>query len=520
MDNYSSQNTAENGECALVPTKKPKRGKLFLIIGVIVAIALIAILVFALSGKPRKIIPTVSDLTAVYDKDSEKTLFYADGELLAITVDGELEGSLTSIDGAIMVFATSEEKNDGTEVETLYYTDGKEIREIATDVDDVMIAPNGKACAYLVKDEAEEVNRVYKLFLYDFENGEGTQLSKKIPSTSSYVISADGESVLYNEYVDGASETKMFLYKNGASESLGKNLTPMGVSEDAKYIYFFDDGKNTTYVRNEKGENVKIANEKATLFFNYNGTEVLTQISGGAYIVKNDDETTRVKIAKKISSFSFHGVAGTARSTSDTCYYGVETFAGMTFIDYDDGDYTLYRLDDTYERVELAEDVSSLRISEDGSKLYLIRDDDLYCGDSNGNPEDFERIATDVDSYGISFDGSICYYLDDDDTLYYVDGSKTGAKVAEDVKKYGVTSDGYALFLIDYSSTTGEGTLYSAYKDDGKERVADDVCKIDVTNHGAYYMTQEKAVDGSTTTYTVYGASEKADFEKIFEYEE
>ena len=522
MDNYSvqnEQNTEDNGEFVFVPTKKPKRNKLPLIAGALVAIALIITLIALVFSGSDVIIPTESDLSAVYDADSGKTKFYAGGKLLPLTVDGEIEEEMTSMDGSVMVFIISEEKDDKTE-EIVYYTDGKEVRKIATEVSDLIIAPNGKSCVYLMKDEENEEHTAYKLFLYNFKGGEGVQVSKKVPSSSAYTISADGESVLYNEYVSGSTDTKMYLYKDGASEPLGKNLIPMGVSEDAKYVYYYDVEKNVTYVRNAKDERIKIANEQCALIFNYDGSEVLTQTDNGVYVMKDGDEATRTKIAKKISSVSFQGVAGMAQSSSKAGYYGVKTFAGMSYVDYDDGDKKLYRLDKNYERIEIAKDVEDLQLSGDGSKLYLVRDDDLYCGKPNGDASDFDRIAADVDSYKISQDGSICYYLDDDDTLYYVDGSKTGAKIAEDVDIYCVTADGYVLFITDRSSETYEGTLYSAYKDGGKERVADDVYSVYATNHGTYYKTKEVSGDGTSTTYTVYGASKKANFEKIFTYED
>ena len=462
------------------------------VVGVIALIIIISLIPW---GQSSQYVEVENDMTPIYVSEDDETVIIAKGKMTDMTIDGQYVTSRTSADGNTLVIL-DEEGN-------MYLCKKNKIEKIASDVTDMKLAQSGEGVAY--------INNDGELYLMNTKNKESAKLTDELVSAgfNSYVISPDGKTVAY---ADGTIDD-FALYTNnikGDENKIANDLVPLGISDGAKLIYYYDTEEACVYV--EKGdEAVKLANLENAYLLDYNGgfeyafnadhTQLIYEFEGKSYI--SVDGKDKVKIGSAIYQIGQSGYLSYNGKTTD-----ILDFKKQYILD-SNGD--LYFLNKKLEAKEIASDVSQFNITDSGDVIYYLDDSEtLYRGKGNGKDieKDFKKVAFDVEYFVIDSDGKRCYYVDDSKDLYTVKKSGDPKKITSDVEDLVITHDDYALFITD------DDTLFYSRNGGKSKKVADDIDYIYANSISTYYGVEDNG------EYSIFGTKKKTKFDLVVEYED
>ncbi len=437
------------------------------------------------SGKPIEITDEgdkISDSMGIYaDEDGNRLFYIEDGELVYRPI-GKKNSEATKIAKDVTEFkiTANGKKVFYTKNSNLYVHNLKDSTKIASDVDSFYIAPDGKTVAYVVvKTTDDGVERtMYRKTGSNLEKAE----AKKIASDVYYVFWCDEK--LDTVYFVTRSEDSISIYSQTGKKDKVKITSDSSligsIYDDGSFYYveteedddgniertlYFYDGKKSSKLTSDYTDDVDYAYDEAVLLFSY--------IEEGEDD-EEDEITYYVATGTTLASLSGEDVSSVRISDDGKNL--------LILKDYEDGEGTLYEAKISGKKIgepkKVSDDVSSTYGYLGNGKHYYYTDvkdgeGTLYV---NG-----KKILDDVSTsnrYYNEEDGRLYFFTDvknSEGTLYFTTGSKA-TKVADDVyTDLEFSADGQALYMQDYKN--GEGTLYVIKGSKGK-KIAEDASDV------------------------------------------
>ena len=396
------------------------------------AIALIVVVAAVIVGltmfKPSKYEYRKGSL---YISSNEDSVIIIPHNKAKVEIDGYLRTGYRSLDGIKAAQLIAE---DGDDWDTLLYITDK-IQTISDGVHSVWLASSGNAFAYAA--EYNNSDNTAELWLYS--DGKSKMLSDEF-SVSSYncTISPDGKSLAYVTF-DGEEYTCV-VTDGKTVVKLGKDITPVGVADGAKYIYYNKSG--TLYVQTGISGDVKekLGDDANNIYANKDLSQVFYTSNSKSYVSINGGKKQALT-----GSRSYLVVpSGTAFfSDSNITICGITSFAN-TF--YCNSDNALIYINGKYETSRIAKNVDDAYLATDGKTLtYLSRNSIYKVNGTKSGAVAVEIVTDDVESFIAVDNGSAVYYINEDDEIYYQKGTGSPSLVTSDFS-YGGYGMGYALY--------------------------------------------------------------------------
>lgn len=421
-----------------------------------------------------------------YKNENEELVILKEGELIETGID-EVRGVQVSSAGDTLVYfsdceyATYYETKYGYEdtirvgTLNLYDIKKKSNIEIAEEVvvDSAVLSPDGRTVAYVAEYDATDD---FKAF-YSVNGKEPVEVGKEKR------IFGIANKAKYIYYTD---EDRVYVMKKDEEEKLATDIRYVEVmfNADLTEMLFFNDDK--TYITVKGGEKKKVANTELDY--------VILDDTAAEYEMELDTEVGDVTVTYTgVDSFEdklFY---------SDTEYeifymknkYETEKLASSVF-EYavaDDGESLLYvdginivevtKFSKGGEKKRLGEDiyVSELYADGDLKHIYYVNWEGELCY-LKGDKE--KKIADDVTDVMISPDGSYCYYVvENEDLCYSKNGGKEKELLVADDGKISCLREGGMLFV-----TASEDAVKTLYRMNGKKLKT--VYEVEVKNVNNY----------------------------------
>lgn len=408
-----------------------------------------------------------------------------------------IEDQQRSLDGTYLALLTT----DGE----LAVVKGTKLTKVASEVTNFKLSEDGTGIAYIAEEDGED-----ELLLYNVKSKKAKSVTDDI-YRSNYSIAPNGDSVAYFERGEDDDEAKLMYFKGSKSTKITSgDVTLLGLSNSGKYIYCIarnDEGEDILYTYNKKGDREKLGNigSSSYVFFNDDHTQILFNYEGKSYISRKGKEAVKISSSSATmltpnSAGYFYNGGYFVTAPTDDLFNKVYICDGNLW----------YIRKNTDKSVKLANDASSVTLSEDAKYVYYINKGELKVlkvkhGD---NASDKAKVLCDesVSSYVVTSDRKKVYYVNDG-TLYAVNG-KTG-KGKKTVANDEVSST-LAINGKDVVYYVMEGDVYAS-KNGGKgKKVVSDAESLWDTGNGIVYIETED------TVYATKGARKPS---KIFSYE-
>ena len=454
---------------------------IILIVGGIIAATM-------LGGSGGKVAGTY---TTFYDPAEDITYLFYNDKAFKSWFEGRAYVSDSNGDHTVCLIEDSEDN--------LYYaTSAMKMGTISYDVKDFTLSLDGSTVAYLDQDRT--------LYTYNIKNGRTSTIAYDVSTTP--VLSPNGTALLFNIEDDG--DETLYAYNGRKDYRLTRDVMPVAISDDMRFIYYVDPAKESLYITDKNGNSNKISSDISSYTFEFNKdlSQVLFNTESGLYAAVRGGE--KQKITSSIASIpypiacygGFEGIYYNSLENENLYAYGTSmilpeaNFIGQFFYSYSNCEVFKIGRDWTYEKV--VGDVQDIRVDKKNSTLYYLDSgDDLYRVRLAGNIVS-DRIKNDVYQFEITTSGTDVYYIDEDDALFYQKGNGKPKKIADDVDEIAMTHDDYLLYLVEYKDYSGE--VY--YCKGGKKKLINDEC---------YYMRPMIGVtflgtnfDGSDDTCDIY----------------
>lgn len=456
---------------------------------------------------PREQVPKLNKATiCFFPKDGVNSI--AVGKtLLDSTIKGEILSTQRNFEGTRVALLSS--------YHTLYLVTTTEAIKVAENIQRFYLSSTGSGIAYI--DEKGTLN------LYSCDERSHMKVADDI--TSQYVtISPDGKTVLYNVDLGGGNEeAELFLFTNGTSVSIGKNLFGIAVSNDGNYIYSFErenEHRRSLYFSSVGETPIQLAEgieeENALCFLNQDLSQILFQSNGKHYIAVNGKEKQEIDYheteQEKESRFWYpieHRNHSLLYQTDTNCYFSsLISFYDQLFTNNTAKGLAMLEHDGNVRRK--MEGASHFFLNENGDTLLYLKSGTLYKTpvDDFSNPE---VLANKVSDYCASADGETIYYMDSVGVLWGKVGQSPANMITAYASSYAITDEG-TLFFLSYRSSENN-TLFACK--DGKEavKIADDVNSFAVYGDVVYYdMFCE-----STKKYDIYCCEKNTEFSRLIQ---
>jgi hypothetical protein len=306
-----------------------------------------------------------------------------------------------------------------------------------------------------------------------------------------FYISPDGQSVAYYEtdYEDNKDTT--YIYTDGKNISLGEGTQPIGISENAKLVYFIKDGFVLCV---QHGDDIKtrisLTNRESGYFnyvFNKDLTEMFYEANGGAYIVKDGKEVYKISDKPSTAPYSVFSsdysllAAGTGVSSYGCNLVGIDSFADSYYISR----YShIIHLNSEYKPKPVLLNVQnggargnySPHLASNGFVLTYERYGEIRRCDLR-DPANTDRfvLKDDISLIMMTEQPVPFYYINADKSLMFMDENYEIHTVVEDlVKKYSLDSEYINTFVYYGQVIEGDKLLFEInneywISDDGKE---------------------------------------------------
>jgi hypothetical protein len=488
-----------------------KMKKTIIITAVLLAVGIAAVIVFLTSakinsGNTESRTPVSSEFTLLHNivwvdwhNYEETFVSLLNGEIVAL--DGNYADEQSSIDQTKMAVAVepvlmynSGHFNDDFTGYSLYL-----IGENSTIICDkgamnFFMSSDGSAVAYYTDLDLSEYKENFTAYgdLVLYKNGKTKKIADDIELGETIRVSPDGNTVFYVEgYNDDPNLNTSYLYKNGENIKIATGITPEAVSNDGEYLYYVMD--EDLYV--QTGTNYD--SRRNLGYFNYdyilneNHNEIINIVDMRPYISVGGGEIHELPDYKPVVP---ENIASTGHS------YGIKTFVDMMYYT-EDGD--VVRVKSDFETELFAKNVKSPTVSIDNSTFFYIKNGILYKKDITKTDSEEIEIVNNAISFIITEDGSALWYVNDDNELFYIEGDSTAVKVADDVYSVGTLYLGETLYYV------SGGALFATSNGEKGRHISE--ITENITYVGSYGNQIVVGVDTGHTT--AYRSSDGVNFE-------
>lgn len=448
-----------------------------------------------------------------YYSDDDEIIFYTSSKVVAEIEDAK-DTPMLSMDGSKAAILADFSRSDGG---SLYLIDSKGEKLIDDGVYYFVMAPSGKAVAYLL--DYDSTDNTADLMLY---NGKKSVKIKDDVSMNYYtdyiddvalVLSPGGNAVAYLEF-DGDEFTSYISLNGKTPKKLGKNQIVIGLSDNAKYVYYLEmdeDTYNGEFYVKARNDRIKLASDASSLdnlMFNEDFSQLLYQYERKTYLTIKGGE--KIKILNNRAELLLPSNAVKMNYIGENVItYGINSFSNKLLVASED----IFYLNGKHETNKITDINYKALITNDMEKLvYLDYSECMHIVTKLGskNPKDLELgAADDVVNFTLSKDGKKIYYVNEDDELYSITASNKPYKIADDVANSNLVTLGNRLyFLMDYYDT---GALhYTTGKRKTAVKNADEVSYVYRLGNGLIYQ------EGDYDEREIYGSSNGKSFKKLF----
>jgi len=362
------------------------------------------------------------DYKYMYDYLDDDVLVNVEGK--TIECDEDIYDCDWSADGSLSVMIDEDW--------TLWVVKGKKLVQVDEDVENYWVSIYGDTIAYM-KDNKDGVA---DLFLYTVKGGKIKEISTDASVWFDVKLSPDGKSVLFTE-VNKKGTATLMVSKNGKEpEEIEKNASAIGVSDNAKYVYYMVDSK--LYVNDEKIETKEYVN---SIYFNADMTEVLYQAGSTAkyYMAKKGESV-------KLKNGYLSGIVVPSDVVYGNAVYGIDTF-DKSVIKLAGGLYYMHGKGEKLEKITSGYD--SCRMSEDGKSLLYVENGNLVYIKNVAKPEKEEKIKKlEIDTLLASKDLKTVYFINYDDELCYLKKDE-GVVIAKDIYRATYSDKFGVVYFLD-----------------------------------------------------------------------
>ncbi len=475
-----------------------KRSKLPLIgvcAGVVICIVVAAIIFFGrLAGSSADV---VDSITYFYAPQDDCTYIVHNGNVLTNWFEGH--ASILGYDG----------KRDKALISCdsdLYLVDSKEnLKLVAEDVKFADISYDGNMIAYVDNDDS--------LYAYSVKNGKVSYISGD--NTVAPVLSPKGSAIAYVCEEDG--DGVMYVYTGKKSFRLGRDVMPLALSDNAKYIYYYDPEKNALYCCDKKYNTNKLGTDiYSSCTFNKDLSQIIFSDENGVYYAEKGGEKQRI-FDRGISVFPLQNTIYTASTVRSESSYNIfatqisNTLLGGSF--YTTSNNEVLYISPAMTVNKLVGNSNEVSVANKGKAIYYITTDNtLYY--AKLTPElNSVKVADDVYTVQGASRSNSGYYMDNDKAIYSLNGARKGKKIADDVYNFQVSSDGICYYMCNFDPAKYRSDLY-AFKSgiSGKQFICDDCAAVFsyagmVLYYGGYDMEYQ--------TYELYSTPKGIKFNHI-----
>ncbi|MBQ8799882.1 MAG: zinc ribbon domain-containing protein [Lachnospiraceae bacterium] len=416
---------------------------------------------------------SMDNTTLCYINENDELMIMKDGEIIKTGIE-DVDGVRVSSEGDTLVYFSDLEyskymTNYGYEdlIQTgtlnLYYIDKKKNVEVESEVvvNSAVLSPDGETVAYVAEYDATDDFRGF----YSIKGKKQEEIGKE----KRVFAIADKAKYVYYMDVD-----RIYAQKKGKEEEkLASDLSDVTVllNKDHTELLFNSEGK--TYVSVNAGEKIKVSGKRLNSV-EYpeavaTGSGTLRTERGSIYVSYTGVDTFKEKVMYSSSEDTLVYVKDNfedEKLASDVSSYAIsENYDTLVYLD--DGE--LIKVTDFHKggiKTDLDDDAEarSMYAAGDLKKIYYLNNDgELYCFSGKKS----KKIDEDVTSVRVSEDGTYCYYVVEGEKCCY---SKNGAKGKEILDDDDYSMSLYRSYGTVYMEATEKGYV-DVYRLDGKELI-------------------------------------------------
>jgi len=407
---------AEGSPAAPIKDRR-KRKVLAVILGCIAFLTILCVVLFLIFGSGKLAPP------AQYGPQTTPVILFQSGDHVDIYVNGEKRaeapgylpdtgswapGYSSNIGYSRLVFSTFEGENDVGKC-SLYDLDGNLV------IDDV--APEDRVSINVIAGNSIAYARGSELYL--IRGGESTLVTDRFSEGSEIcAFSPDGTILAYTR-ADGEQTTGCWF--DTSEHVLGEGIIPFGVSDEAHYLYCYDQNKDLSYVLSGSRKTqlkglslIDLPQDSQKIWFCNDLTQIIyLDGSGEAHVCLQAGRVKRLD--DPVSSFL--GIPGVfpARIFPGAVYstiVNVSSFAGTFYMSGSN----VCRIGSDLQSQMVAEGITSSRafLSEDTGTLVYQRGSAIFSLDTSGADAAETRVAEGEETalFVVSADGSGIFYTE------------------------------------------------------------------------------------------------------------
>ncbi len=272
-----------------VHRKSNNNSAAIIIVIIIITLCIAAVIGLISLGKKKPAASSVQYtkdfISLKYVPEAGQTYIFYNDELLSDRFDGDIEwnhyeASLSGDTGAIIDYS-----------DDLYIINAEGTKKIEEDVSNFRLSVDGKKLAC--------VTRSGVLSVYDNETGTRNKVDRDIgefPYRTEIAFSPDGNYIAYSVFSDEySSDLMLYNISDGSSEKIGRDYTPIAVSDKGENVFAIDIESDYVYTISRKGDETKLEKpdyrDSYSNFFliNSSNTEVIYKIGKSMWYSYNCD---------------------------------------------------------------------------------------------------------------------------------------------------------------------------------------------------------------------------------------
>ena len=466
------------------------------ILGIVFGILLTVCIMFYIGSMSKKTDYMIQTKNAieVYTSESEmKTyVFNAKGDMLFKTV-GAYQSYYTSDHSAAILFNWNERIG--------IYVNDNHVKLFDSTIESFALSEDGNFVLYSIPGGLGK----YYLKLYDIAKDTEVMIDNQAKRFELLNVLPGGRSISYLTYTVSAEgdpqEIQSYLVRNnGKPELVGENICIFAVSYDMNYIYYYtlrDNGNITLYVRNDEKDSLLSENISNPIYFNRDFSQVLFADGDSYYMSERGLEKQKI-LDHMVTGLLMPSKGITSSKSALFRYYGIDNFADKLLVCNDN---TIQILDEKQRVKEIAitRDNESAMLSADGdSLLYLDPKDNLILlRDIDGEAKQ-SVLAEKVSEYKASDDLSKIY-IRKDNNLYYIEHETMEKIISKDILDLSRDYEGDTVFFLkDYHN--GKGTLYYS-RSGGLPDAVEGGVGVNGVREWNFGVIYQKLVNGSTAVF-------------------
>jgi hypothetical protein len=456
------------------------------------AIALVVIIVAVNILTPAKY---ESGKGSVYIASGDGNVIIIPNGKNKVEIDGTLMSSARSLDGTK---AAALIREGGAQTGLLYLITDKP-QKITDEVYAFWFSANGNAVAYITEYNFHEGTA--ELWLHS--GGKNTKLSSDFYIFGNCAISPNGKVVAFVA-VDGERHTGIVW--NGKANELGRNMHPVAISDNAKYIYYARD--DVLFVqRGLKGEDrERLGDNISSIITNKDLSQVVYNSNSRAYISRKGG--ARETLSGSMGSFILPLGTRSAFAANNVRVLGVSNFSN-TF--YRNSDSAIIRINGKYETDSVARSIDNVYLANNGKTLTYMRNDKLYrVNGLASQAEPTQIVSGEVMDFVAASKGNAVFFVNEDYEIYYQKGTGKPATVTNDLSSRHSYSlfKGKTLFYVSdkelFVSTGARGKRVGGFEGD-LQSVGADLFSVNVVSSELGDTFYYRSTDGKKFSLIMSG---------------